>query len=307
MADQNRVKGPDAPKHTWLYDAAEVETAEVSQRLDSEFGKWPLIHFLMRHFSSMLFFAAQRLIDRKTKTGEERPRDEAVILSCPRLFNECYSGYLLARKGLVLQAIVLLRSAFELTTQALLFMQREDAAIEWLKGKKIKPKEVRELTSMPDTDRNLYRRLSSLAHPNYNAVRYYSAAVPMRGEARQAYFYGGWFGPKEAGQVAIQFLWAQLLFLETFYQTFSTDLQEHDLLWRKETVDEAFGGKMPPSDFDWQRYLGIWRSELAKLAEDHARNTAEDHLNVALALSDYGPEEKEQIRRGFEDAQESQT
>lgn len=295
----------EGAKGGWLYDQAERETKAISERLQAELDKWPLIHFLTRHFGSLLFGASQRLIDRKVKTKEERLSDEAVIESCARLYSECYSGYLLVRNGLILQSIVLLRSAFEITTQALLFMQREDMAVKWLKGKKIKPQQVRDLTSMPETERKLYEKLSNLAHPNYNAFRYFAVPVPRKGTLGKAYAYGGWFAPKEAGQIAIQFLWAQLVFLEKFYQVYSDDLRVHGLLWRTETIEKAFGDKPVPEDFTWDQYLGGWRAALTRLAEDHAKNMPADVLEASLALSDYTPEEKEQFRKGFEDTVQS--
>lgn len=286
----------------WLYDQVERETAGVSERLNAELDKWPLVPFLMRHFGSMLYWAAQKLIDRKAATGEERIKDDAVIESCARLFSECYAGYELARRGLILQSIVLLRSAFEITTQALLFMQREDMADKWLKGQKIRPKQVRELTAMPENQRKLYQKLSDLAHPNYNAFRYFSVPVPRKGTLAKAYVYGGRFAPKEAGQVAIQFLWAQLVFLESFYETYTEDLRKLGLLWRKETIEKVFDGKPAPEKFTWEQFLAGWRKALTQLTDDHAINMPEDFLEVSLALSDYTPEEKEQWRKGFEAA-----
>ncbi len=265
-----------------LYNSAESATAGVTEKLSVELEKTPTLHFLMDHLGGFLYFAAQKLIDRKAKTGEERPRDEAVIASCSRLFNECFAGYLLARKGLVLQSIVLLRSAFEITSQAVLFMEREDLALAWLRGKQIPPKEVRRLSPFAAAQRQLYKKLSGLSHPNIEALRYHT--VPFPSQTAMALAYGGWFMPKSAGQIATQFLFAQLVFLERFYTTFHVDLQAHGLLWRPETL-EAFKNTTALDKFGWFEFL----SGVRKMTTDllgHYNALPNDALSMSLRLDD---------------------
>lgn len=285
-----------------LWDKAAQETTAVEARINDELRKWPLIHFLIRHFGSLLFGASQKLIDRAVKTGESRPRDEAIVATCARLFSEAYSAYELLRKGLILQSIVLLRSTFEISTQGILFLDDEEQAKEWLGGKRIRPHSVRELTSMPSSQRRLYQKLANLAHPNRDALSYLSVPVRRGGKPGIAYVYGGWFAPKEAGQIAIQLLWAQLVFLEKFYGTYSADLEEHGLLWvpAVTTLPESDDRL---SDFTWDRFLSIWRDVLTELTKEHGAKSPADIIEIALAMSDYTPEEKEQWRRGFEDAE----
>ena len=282
-----------------LFEQAKQQTDQVASRIDAKLAEWPLIQWLMDHFSGLVYWAAQRLLDRQQNTGDYRPRDHAIIESCPRLFSDSFAGYQLARQGLILQSAVLLRSAFEVTTQMILFLEREDVAEKWVKGEKIRPKDVRELTSMPETERELYKRLSDLAHPNYEALWHSSVPVPGPGTMGKASVYGGWYAPKQAGQLAIQFLWAQLVFLEKFWQMYEDDLREQGLLWRKETIELA--GREPLEDFGWLTYLALMRDILTKLTNEHNEKTPEDGLDVAMALSPYTPEEKERWRKAVED------
>lgn len=262
------AKPPELGTQSWLYNRAADATEKVAKRLTKELGKTPLIEFLFQHFGSLLFFAAQRLIDLRTKTGKRRPQDEAVILSCSRLFNECFSGYSLVRRGLMLQAIVLLRSTFEVTSQAILFMEREDMASRWLQGRRIAPKEVRAKSQFAGAHKELYDRLAGLSHANLEAAYYHTA--PVAGHAYVGLAYGGWFAPKTAGQIAIQFLFAQLVFLETFYAVYESDLAQHDLLWMPATAKsvEDIGGKAPIA---WADILGTWRKALTDLSADYNR------------------------------------
>lgn len=159
---------------------------------------------------------------------------------------------------------------------------------------------------MPASERELYEKLANLAHPNYQAFKYFSIPVPRKTGLAKAYAYGGWFAPREAGQIAIQLLWAQLVFLERFYMTYSADLEKHGLLWREEAVEEAFGGNANP-DYTWEQFLGSWRKALTRLTEDHAKLMPLDIVEAALTLSDYGPDEKQQWREGFERASQEQS
>lgn len=290
------------PAGEWLYDEVQHINDQVAERLTVELEKWPLIGFLMRHFGSLLFGASQRLIDRHMKTGEQRSKDEAVIRSCVRLFNDCYAGYLLLRRGIVLQAIVVLRSAFEVASQGILFMEREDMAKKWLDGRRIQPREVREMSSFAAAQKDLYNKLTRLSHPNTAALLYYAVPTVRDGKPGMTFSYGGSFLPKEMGQVAIQFLWAQLVFLEVFYSIYSEDLQQHGLLWRRETEGKAFDGKGPPKDFGWKEYLGGWRETLMKLTKDHSTALPDDWREISLAMSDLPPEAHDEFRRGYEDA-----
>jgi hypothetical protein len=293
--DNSKIRPTEQEPPRSMFAHAQQETERIGIRIDAELAKWPMIHWLTDHFGGLVYWAGQKLIDRANLTGEYRAKDRAICETCPRLFSDCFAGYLLVRKGLVLQSAIMLRSTFETVTQAILFMSNEEMAEKWLKGKWIKPKDVQELTSMPETERRLYRKLSNLSHPNYRPFGYDSAPVPGPGTIGKVSFYGGWFAPKQAGQIAIQFLWAELVFLEHFYATYSDDLRQHGLLWRRETVESA---GQPPDD-TWQKYFLVWRDVLTKLTNEHDKKSPEDILDVALAFSTYEPEEKEIFRRAF--------
>lgn len=289
----NAKIGPDS-EHPSLYESANSATDKVADKLKLELDKTPALDFLMAMLGSFLYFAAQKLIDRKRKTGEERPKDEAVILSCSRLFNECFGGYLLARNGLVLQSIVLLRSAFEITTQALLFMEREDMARKWLKGRRIAPREVRGLSPFAGAARGLYTNLARLSHPNLEAIRYHTVPLLKRGGIALAY--GGWFAPKSVGQIAVQFLFAQLVFLEGFYANYQEDLDAQGLLWRPET------SKVVGKDFDlarlgWSQFLAVWRSMVTELLDSY-NSLPDDAISLALHLDELGAPASEGAKEG---------
>ncbi len=268
-----------------LYDRACLATDGVADKLNAQFQRSPLLEFLMNQLGSFLYFAGQKLIDRKAKTGEERVRDEAVILSCPRLFNECFAGYALLRQGLILQAIVLLRSAFEIATQALLFMEREELAHRWLSGRRIAPKEVRRLSAFAAAERDLYARLAKLSHPNLQAAGYYAVPLPKRRAIALAY--GGWFVPKSAGQIATQFMFAQLVFLEAFYTIYHDDLEAQGLLWRPETV-EVLEQRAGPGQFGWPELLGCFRSQATELLTFY-NSVPDDALSMSLHLDSPTP------------------
>ena len=250
----------------WLHSYAERETRNIRKRLDADLAKPPLLDFLVVHFGSLLFNAAQKLIDRRNQTGEDRAKDTAVIFSFSRLYNEFFAGNTLARNGLVLQATVLLRSAFEVASQSIMFMEHEDMAQRWLAGKHIPPKVVRRKSSYAAANKDRYDDLSGLSHANIEAASYHVVAV--RGKRQDALAYGGWYLPKIAGQTIIEFLSLLLDVLEAFYETYAQDLDEQGLLWRGDAqTDPEFEGKPP---LTWAKLLGIWRTSLTKLQDEYA-------------------------------------
>lgn len=289
MAEDSQAEAPPS-----FFQAAEQSTESIAKLMAVKLARWPMIHFLMDQFGGLVHGVAEKLLSRQSKTAERRERDTAIIESCPRLFNECFAAYLLARRGLILQSLVGLRTAFEVATQGILFIENEEAARRWLSGKQIRPKEVRELTSMPEHERKLYARLCDLTHPNYEASRYFSVPVPGYGTMGKASFYGSWLAPKHAGQVAIQLLWAQFVFVERFYDSYADDLSEQGLLWR--------GPSQPTSEeLTWPQYLAVFRDILTSLTNEHEAQTPDDVLKAALALSSYTQDEKEVFRRAFEE------
>jgi hypothetical protein len=270
----------------WLYTHVERETSKVEKRIRVELAKTPALELLIPHLGSLLYNAAQRLIDREAKTGETRRRDVALGLSCSRLFNECYAGCRLARTGQVLQAIVLLRSAYEVASQAIMLMENAELAEKWLAGRRIEPREIREKSAFAATHKDLYVRLTRLSHLNIESAVYYD--VEVGGQQRSALGYGGWFAPKSAGQIVVQFLFTQLVFLEAFYATFAEDFNEHGLLWREETMEaiaELGAGESPIS---WDQYLTVWRGTLTDLV-GHYNALPDDGTSISVQLNNLGP------------------
>lgn len=212
---------------------------------------------------SWLYNAGQKLIDLKNTTKNARPRDAAIILLCARLFNECFAGRLVIERGLVTQAIVLLRSALEITNLALLIMEDEAVALQWLKGGRISPRTVRSKSPSAAARKDLYQRLSDIGHPNRHAVPFYSAYVPERQAA--AISYGGALRPRATGQIHVQFLFAQLVFLEHFYHVYEQDLAAQNLLW-KGNLPRTTGDGM---EITWPVLLGMIRTNLTALAEKY--------------------------------------
>lgn len=274
QAKKRRSSESDGRTFHTIFDEAGRGTLFVERSIKEEFEKTPELEFLVKQFGSYVFNAAQKLIDRKLKTGETRVQDEAVILACPRLFSECFAGHRLARSGLVLQSIVLLRSAFEITSQAVLFMENEEMARRWLIGEQIAPRNVRRKSRFAAAHRDLYRHLSALAHPNLEALGYYS--VPVWSGSAVALSYGGGFFPKAAGQIATQLLYAELVFLEVFYTVYERDLDQHGLLWLPGMGAEERGA------MTWAKFLQGWRRALDDLLNKY--NSLPDD---GLALSDY--------------------
>ncbi|MHB8685233.1 MAG: hypothetical protein ACYC9X_13020, partial [Dehalococcoidia bacterium] len=241
-------------------------TERVHDALAREFEKTPTLDWLFERLGGMVHYAAQKLIDMKGKGGASNALDEATIISCSRLFNACFSGYALLSRGLVLDALVLLRSAYELTTQGEAFFERPELAQRWLNGKRIAPREVRQVSPLAMSSKQLYDRLARSAHPNIVASAYHVTPI----DAGTVLAYGGTFRPKAAGQVACQLLWAELTFLDTFYRHNSARLTEFNLLWRRATYETLTAGGAKPEEAlaaGWEPVLAVLRSVLEALTE----------------------------------------
>ncbi len=287
-------------EESWHWDLVNRETKAVRHRIGIELEKWPLIEMLTRHLGSLLYGASSKLIAISTKDGRAVDQDQALVLTFTRLFSECFAGYDLVRQGLITQSIVLLRSAFEISTQGILFVEDHTQASRWLKGKEIHPKDVRELTSMPQEQRALYNKLSRLAHPNKRASQYFAIPFPKSDGTAVNYIFGGWYAPKEAGQIAIQFIWAQLVLLESFYRVYAPRLEANGELWVKGLVEGWKSKTGTAFDYDWQTHLSLVRYMLQGLRRDHETGTIDDKVERMLALSDLPEESKKAFRQEFQ-------
>jgi hypothetical protein len=214
------------PQTPSLFEQMVSSTDQVQAALAKEWAKTPALGYLFDTLGGMVYHAAQKLIDMKENGAARNAVDEATIISCSRLFNACFSGYALLTRGLVVDSFVLLRSAYELTTQIEAFFQRPELAERWLAGKKIAPREVRQVSPLALSSKELYDRLSGIAHPNLAASLYH--VLPIT--AGTALVYGGSYQPKAAGQLACQLLWAELTFLDMFYRRNSHRLAKFNVL-----------------------------------------------------------------------------
>lgn len=242
------------------------ETERVTVRMRSQLEKTPAV-VAFEILSGMVYHAGQKLIDRKRGGAPPRAVDEAVIIACSRLFNDCLAAYMLASRGLVLPAITLVRSAFEVVTQTVMFMEHPDLAASWLKGRRFAPKTVRARSKLAGANKAIYGRLSSIAHPNVDAVPFHVVplAVTEGYAGGTALAYGGWYCPKLAGHVICQAVFAQLTMLEVFYQEYGPELTDAGLLWRGETVAawKEIGIDVENLGFGWDALLGVFRRLLA--------------------------------------------
>lgn len=287
-APDGDAEDPPAQRHLTrsLNEQALTATASVEARHQQELEADPILQHMADLFGSLVYYAAQKLIDRKAKTGQMRARDEAVITSCSRLYNECFAGFILLKKGLILPATVLLRAAFETTTQAILFVEDENTAKEWLQGRRIPPREVRAKSKFAASERDLYTKLAGLSHPNLEAIRLH--AVPVSGLSAIALSYGGYFAPKALRQTFCQFLFAELVLLEAFYSSYSEDLGGEGLLWRKETLNEI-GGE---PDMDWKTFFANWRRILTDQVSQ-AEQLSPDAVGIASHLESLAAQKRE--------------
>ena len=148
-------------------------------------------------------------------------------------------------------------------------------------------------------ERKLYAWLAGMSHPNFQATRYYVVPLPKR--QAMALAYGGWFAPKSAGQIATQFLFAPLVFLEAFYQIYRGDLEAQGLLWRSETLDML---KETPKaqSVGWPQLLAIFRSMATELVQ-HYNSLPDDAISLSLHFDELGVPAPE----GPENHQESES
>ncbi len=216
---------------------------------------------LMDLMGSMIFMAGQKLINLKGKTGKQLVQHEATIFSCSRLFNDCFAGCELAKRGLILPSISILRSAFEVVTLGMLMMENGEVAERWFKGDRITQSEIRKSLVFAQKEHARYKFLSDRIHPNVLGIPAHSVVLEDRKAIGLAY--GGWPATKSAGLTMCQFLYAQIAFLEAFYHNFAEVLAANDLLWTPETKG------LYPSDvpMTWDHLLSDLKESVNKINE----------------------------------------
>ena len=153
------------PKFQTLVDAVRETAAKVRSGLERDLSHLGLLSMTFDQLGSYLYHASDKLLELK-KVAAPSSRHDAVSLSLARLFSECFSAWELARGGFILSSTVLSRTAFEVATQTMMFIQNEEKARAWLNGKRYQPKDVRAELETPDELAAIYTRLTRLTHPN---------------------------------------------------------------------------------------------------------------------------------------------
>ena len=217
----------------------------------------------------MLYQAAQRLIDAKSRGRAPNHADEALILLCNRLFNESFAGYVVLSRGLLGAGEHHLRAALETANLATLFVSEPEHAERWLGGKEYSPRDVRKLLDAPDELRDRYARLSKMTHANYAATR---ASVFSVHPGVEALSYGGLEAPRAMASSAMAFMWVALTFLRSFYHRYADQLDELSLLWPPEVAPGPGA-----NDLNWERFLDVLE-KTARNIQDEIESLPEDEV-----------------------------
>jgi hypothetical protein len=196
----------DQEVQNWLRYAFE-ETDRVGSRLDEFLGD--SVEGLYMSLG-MVPNATRRII---TEIKPGTAQDRCAVLHASRFFNNTLAAFMLLRKGMLVEAITVARTALETCAQAVLFLRREDLATKWLNGTRYKPAKVRELLGRSPDFQPLYSALSEIAHANPEARWAHSVDVPPLG---YAIFYGGTYRPKEASRLLTLLCDLVLVYLREF-------------------------------------------------------------------------------------------
>lgn len=192
--------------------AALEATDRVNARLDDALGGYLDIVYLLL---GMIPNASRRIItELKSQTGE----DHCAVFHASRIFNNALGAFILLRKGMLIEATTLARSALETVAQAVLLMRDPVLAGEWLGGKQLTPAEVRKKLKDKLAIAPLYTELSNITHPNPQARGMHSVDIPSVG---YAIFYGGTYQPKRAATLMATLINIILTYLDEFYVHYS--------------------------------------------------------------------------------------
>jgi len=210
------------------------------------------IRFLYSPVLGMLYNVAQRLIDAKSRGAPPSATDEALILTCNRLFNESFAGYVALTHGLLGPGHHHLRAALEVTNLGILFILRPEHAEPWLAGKEYSPGRVRTLIDSSDEARAWYSRLSKLTHANASAS---SSSVFRLDETTgsEVLVYGGYHAPRAMASSCLAFVWLGLTLLRAFYAHNEQRLSDLGLLWHPSLDLQELGD----ADVTWEKFLSV--------------------------------------------------
>ena len=254
-----------------LFEYALAVTEGLPGRTAQAFGG---IRFLYSPVLGMLYNVAQRLIDAKSRGAPPSATDEALILTCNRLFNESFAGYVALTQGLLGPGHHHLRAALEVTNLGILFILRPEHAEPWLAGKEYSPGRVRALIDSSDEARAWYSRLSKLTHANASASG--SSVVRLDETTRSdALFYGGYYAPRAMASSCLAFVWLGLTFLRTFYGHNEDRLSELGLLWHPSLDLQELGD----ADVTWEKFLNVI-SDVAESVQQEVLGMPDDEVTT---------------------------
>ncbi|GEM_PF-3173838 len=181
-------------------------TEKVQEQLDETLGDYVDIVYI---FLGMVPNASRRII---TEINGQSDQEHCAVLHASRVFSTGLSAFILLRKGLIIDAITLVRSVLEGVTQSILFLRDPQAASAWLAGKRYSPSDVRKkLTDIPI--KKLYDALTTIAHHNQQAIALHSIQV----EEGYAISYSGSYRPKGAAKLIAVLIDIILIYLHQFY------------------------------------------------------------------------------------------
>jgi hypothetical protein len=144
----------------------------------------------------------------------QTPQDACAIFHASRVFTTATAALIVLRRGMLVEANTLIRSTLEVVAQSVLFLRDAADAEKWMGGKRYKPGEVRKrLGAIPDFA-PLYDELSSVAHPNPEAVWTHAVSIPNTGFAVA---FGGTYQPKRIAELLAVLVDLILLFMRAFY------------------------------------------------------------------------------------------
>lgn len=232
----------------WLRRSLDT-TELVTRQLDEALGAfWSLPYSTI----AMIPNATRRI---STELDVKRAQDTCAVFHASRVFNNLTGGYILLRKGFVVEATTVIRTALETVAQAALFLRDEREAEKWLNGKKYQPRDVRQrLGSRPDF-KPLYDELSQVAHANPEARWAHSLVVS---DDTYAISFGGTYQPKAVGQLLAVLVEVNLVYLSQFHGCYGKRLS---LDFWPVLIDiyrgmlEEFRGQVAARPHDWEALI----------------------------------------------------
>lgn len=198
-------------------------TDQVERELDHALGDYQDAVF---NLLSMIPDGAWKLAQRGAPLSTI---DKGALLHASRIFNNALGALILVRRGLIVEATTLARSAHEATEQAMLLFRRPELMKKWVSGRQFKPSQVREQLDENPVVRDMYSRLSEIVHANASTGNVHTLELP---DSLLGVYFGGFFRLKDATRVLAQLSQTLIDFVEVFQDSYEdvVDLQAWDAL-----------------------------------------------------------------------------